>query len=152
MASTIRAPRNIQLGGKWHKQSSVVVWPSGQTNASVSQGVYLSFRSGSRRWYVHVVVAQAFIPNPQKKPFVNHKDGNKHNNKVGNLEWVTCLENNLHAIFTGLRVYKPRVIFTKRQINYLRKSEVPRYKLALKYGVSEKVIYNIQYFKTYKNI
>lgn len=42
---------------------------------------------------VHRLVAQAFIPNPQQKKEVNHKDCNKENNSVGNLEWVTRQEN-----------------------------------------------------------
>lgn len=52
---------------------------------------------------IHRCVAKAFIPNPTSKETVNHIDGNKQNNCVENLEWVTYSENHLHAFATGLR-------------------------------------------------
>jgi len=51
---------------------------------------------------LHRIIAEAFIPNPNMLPFVNHKDGNKANFKIENLEWITASGNVYHAFKTGL--------------------------------------------------
>ena len=65
-------------------------------------GVYLtvslSKRSIKKTFNVHRLVAEHFLPRPPKATEVNHKDGNKHNNNLSNLEWVTQRENLHHAM------------------------------------------------------
>jgi len=55
---------------------------------------------------IHRLVAQAFIPNPENKPVVNHKNGLKWDSRLENLEWVTEVENQQHALITGLKKSK----------------------------------------------
>ena len=112
---------------------------------------------------VHRLVAEAFIPNPDNKPHVNHKDGDKLNNSVENLEWCTPKENINHAFETGLNkaglgvkqsyksdVTKSRSLanlkdkskLTDDEVRYVRIVHKPRDKkysstaLAKKYGTS----------------
>ncbi len=58
-------------------------------------------KDGNNYFYIHRLVAEHFIPNPSSKKEVNHKDLNKDNNHVSNLEWVTPSENSLHARKNG---------------------------------------------------
>jgi len=64
---------------------------------------YLSKNNKPKCHMVGRLVAQAFIPNPENKPTVNHKDGVKENNYHLNLEWATHSEQILHAYAKGLR-------------------------------------------------
>jgi len=73
--------------------------------------------------YVHIIVAQAFIPNPDHKPQVNHIDGDKFNNNDWNLEWCNASYNIKHAYKTGLNkvsefaILKIKERFNKKVIN-----------------------------------
>lgn len=67
-------------------------------------GVTLHSKEKKRRVSVHILTCEHFIPNPENKPQVNHKKGFRHDNFVGELEWVTAQENILHA-FRVLQSY-----------------------------------------------
>lgn len=64
---------------------------------------YYCVNTNGKFWGIHRIVAETFIPNQKKLPQVNHKDGDKSNNCVDNLEWCTCKENVIHAYKIGLR-------------------------------------------------
>jgi hypothetical protein len=67
-----------------------------QTNQNGYKLIQFSVNKAKKNYYIHQLVAKHFIPNPTNKPFVNHINGNKTDNKVSNLEWVTQSENTQH--------------------------------------------------------
>lgn len=90
---------NRKCGGYWHKER--ILKKTKTTTGYWKVELQVSGKRKSLR--VHRLVAEAFIPNPDNKPNINHKDGNPLNNFVGNLEWCTQRENVIHAIETGLK-------------------------------------------------
>lgn len=81
--------------------------------------VTLSVDGKERQYLVHRLVAIAFIPNPYNKPEVNHINGNRFNNRVENLEWVTASENQIHSVKTNLKKHGTDLWngkFTKEQV------------------------------------
>ena len=64
--------------------------------------VTLTKNKKRKNCFIHRLMAETFIPNPDNKPQINHIDGDKQNNSINNLEWVTVKENAIHARNTGL--------------------------------------------------
>lgn len=72
-------------------------------SCSLYLNISLSRKCVMNRFTIHRLVAKAFIPNPNNLPQVNHRDGNKFNNKVENLEWCSSSDNQKHAYRIGLK-------------------------------------------------
>lgn len=65
-------------------------------------GLYINNKQ--KYYYVHRLIAQAFIPNPNNYPIINHINGIKSDNRINNLEWCTHTHNIRHAFSTGLNI------------------------------------------------
>lgn len=111
----------------------------------------------------HRLVAETYIENPDNKPFINHIDGNKLNNTVSNLEWVSSKENMIHAAENNLLnpqkgVDNTNSKLTEKDVLYIRKHYKPRHRifgaraLAEKYNVHHSTILDAYNNKTYTNI
>lgn len=118
---------------------------------------------------VHRLVATAYLPNPHNKPQVNHIDGNKSNNSIENLQWVTGSENMKHAIRSGLvkmcspvnKVPKKGELngchkLTEKDVIKIRMEYQPRKvgrrDLANRYGVTESCIKDVVERRSWKHI
>jgi hypothetical protein len=119
----------------------------------------LSKKNISKRVLVHRMVAMAFIPNPENKPQVNHKDLDKTNNKLDNLEWNTALENNKHAQLNRANYFGERHCKSKvnneivKEMRYVYRSQLYSMpELAFVYGLSTVSARQIIVGNTWKNV
>ncbi len=90
---------------------------------------------------IHKLVAEAFIPNPENKPTVNHEDGDKLNNLESNLKWATHQEQTVHAFKNNLMVVRGNTLYDddykQRVKEYHLKNNISVKKLAKHFGISE---------------
>lgn len=110
---------------------------------------------------IHRLVAQAFIPNPDNKPMINHINGIKTDNRADNLQWCTASENRKHADSTGLRIAPFgtehfRCKLTPEDVLYIRANYVPRKNgyasLARQFSMGATTIKHIVLRKLWKHI
>lgn len=110
------------LGNVKRKSTNIIL--KAVNNGSNYWGVSLCVKSKAVRVYVHRIVAESFIPNPENKAEVNHIDGDRSNNSLANLEWVTRSENHHHRYKilkqdgvnkgkTGILNWRSKVIYQK---------------------------------------
>lgn len=95
-----------------------------------------------KRFLIHRLMALHFIPNPDNKPCVNHKDGNGMNNRLDNLEWVTVKENSEHAFRNGLM---DSIIGSNQHNSKLTEKDIPVIRKMISEGKS-----CLEIAKTYK--
>ena len=117
---------------------------------------YLRVSIEGKLQFIHRLVAEKYIPNPEGKQQVNHKDGNKLNNHKDNLEWVTNQENRNHAIDARLHLQGEDCPWAKLSANDIvairkLKGKVSNRELGEIYGVATSTISSIQQYKSWKN-
>lgn len=88
-----------------------------------------------KNFLIHRLVADAFIPNPEGKPFVNHKDANKSNNIASNLEWATPFENYYHAACHG-KMGKRLTVEDVAQMRALHQQGMSKAALSRTFGIA----------------
>lgn len=117
---------------------------------------YLRFHVAGKGYFVHREVALRYVPNPENKPHVNHKDGNKLNNRADNLEWVTNAENHKHAADNGLLLTGEKCSWSKlkkEDVYFIRQhSDLGCSKLAKMFSVSPSTIKAIILRRSWKDI
>ena len=117
---------------------------------------YLRVCIGKKFMFIHRLVAEKWVPNPENKEQVNHKDGNKLNNSASNLEWVDNKQNRDHAVENFLHLQGEDCSYSKlnwEKVEYIRKNPegLTQKELGEKFGVARTTISSVVNYRTWKN-
>jgi hypothetical protein len=130
-----------------------------QTNKKTGYKFHQLYKGGKMfNRPIHVLVSDAFLERPEWGEVINHKDGNKHNNTVGNLEWTTDKYNHEHATITGLKANGTKIKSSilndscVRGIRYFLSKGYSHSELASAFGVSRATISLLAEGKTWKHV
>jgi hypothetical protein len=119
----------------------------------------VSLHKNKKKYFklVHRLIAEAFIPNPDNKPQVNHINGKKADNRILNIEWATRSENQQHAFDTGLNVAAKgedhaRCKLTEKIVLLIRQDNRSSRKIAKDYGITQTTILHIKSLRTWAHL
>lgn len=115
---------------------------------------YLRVSIGGHLEFVHRLVAEIYVPNPYNKPQVNHKNGDKTDNRACNLEWVDNTENKTHAMIHKLVPSGEKCSWSKLNwdaVHFIRQHpEISLKKLGEKFGVAPSTISDVRQGRSWK--
>lgn len=109
------------------------------TQAGYARVMLYKADGSSKKEFIHRLVALAFVSNLEGKPFVNHKNSNKLDNSITNLEWVTSLENTKHSWETGTS-FPNRKKVTEDQLKLIANKSMPLKQVSELTGLSKGLI------------
>jgi hypothetical protein len=153
-----KAGQVISYANDKHKKDKVLK----QDNSSLYARVALTKGNQRKKYCVHRLLAEIFIPNPNNYPVVNHLNGKKEDNSLENLEWCSYSENTKHAFKIGLKENTKKAIkrlgFQRRKITFdeaekirlrYKNENISYTKLGIEYGMTywavSKIINKITY-------
>lgn len=148
----------------YRRKGGAVTWPEKVLKQRLNPNGYwivsLWLNGNQKIARVHRLYALAFLPNPEGKPDINHRDGVKSNNSPSNLEWCTKRENSLHAYSTGLLPKvptmrgerSPTAILTEQEALAIRRSTKVARLLAAEFKVSIFTIYSIRQGRLWRHL